>query len=298
MSGANLSDHYFTHRQDRYICIYNCKDLCNYFDELIKVVSNFSLQLTLDGHLETSANWPYHPLDQATRNLFINEANKSIRALQEKYSNFNLTNSSKKTFVIPLLQMRTFNVNDDEKVISQLLMNVPSNSTVKLASGYFNLTANYIKLFLNLSSKTCDILMASETANGFYNGKGLSKYIPSFYTEVAKLFLRQNQRNQTHVQLWSYARKNWTFHAKGLWIWFNPNYVLTTIGSPNFGYRSVYKDLEAQLILVTNENQLKSKLIEEERNLWEHSEVVNTEQELPSVPLWAQIVSRFVKRFF
>lgn len=48
----------------------------------------------------------------------------------------------------------------------------------------------------------------------------------------------------------------------GLWV-YPPGSdlpVMTTIGSPNFGYRSLVRDLEAQLFLVTSNLGLRTSL--------------------------------------
>ena len=46
--------------------------------------------------------------------------------------------------------------------------------------------------------------------------------------------------------------------------------VLTTIGSPNFGHRSVYRDLEMQLFVVTENLQLRGSLQQELRDMLQH----------------------------
>jgi len=51
--------------------------------------------------------------------------------------------------------------------------------------------------------------------------------------------------------------KKWTFHAKGIWVHHpEDNCYLTAIGSPNFGLRSVLRDTESQLIILTKDPSL------------------------------------------
>lgn len=54
-------------------------------------------------------------------------------------------------------------------------------------------------------------------------------------------------------QLLEYSRPGWEYHAKGIWL--RPpgalQPCLTAIGSPNYGHRSVLRDLEAQLLLLS-----------------------------------------------
>ncbi|RWS11135.1 CDP-diacylglycerol--glycerol-3-phosphate 3-phosphatidyltransferase-like protein, partial [Dinothrombium tinctorium] len=298
ISGANLSQNYFTNRQDRYFCFYNCKEVCDYFEDLIKLVSTFSLQLTKNGDYNLDSSWPYHPMNNKTTNLFMNAAYKRINDFQQKYSHRVTELNQPKTVLIPLVQMKTFNINDDEIFTTQLLKNAPPSSSIKLTTGYFNLTKEYMKIILNRKTKNFDILMASERANGFYGAKGVMNNIPSAYTHLARKFLRRVESNKVNINLWSYFRENWTFHAKGLWINYEPGFMLTTIGSPNFGYRSVNRDLEAQVALITEDEELKSRLKNEYERLWNFSQRVETENELPTVKLWVTFVTDFVKHFF
>lgn len=48
----------------------------------------------------------------------------------------------------------------------------------------------------------------------------------------------------------------------GLWYYLEGNNrpCLTLIGSPNFGYRSVHRDIEAQIAIVTENDELQTQL--------------------------------------
>lgn len=54
------------------------------------------------------------------------------------------------------------------------------------------------------------------------------------------------------------------FSPTGLWYYLQgqDRPCLTLIGSPNFGYRSVHRDLEAQVAIVTENEELQSQLQE------------------------------------
>lgn len=45
---ANLSDSYFTNRQDRYVLLEDCSELADFFSELVEAVGDVSLQLGPD----------------------------------------------------------------------------------------------------------------------------------------------------------------------------------------------------------------------------------------------------------
>ncbi|CAJ0570714.1 unnamed protein product, partial [Mesorhabditis spiculigera] len=71
-------------------------------------------------------------------------------------------------------------------------------------------------------------------------------------------FLPISGRNsKRQIDLREYKRPGWTFHAKGLWMR-DEGVAATLIGSSNYGYRSVHRDLEAQVLLVTKNEKLKS----------------------------------------
>merc|ERR1712222_170389 len=67
------------------------------------------------------------------------------------------------------------------------------------------------------------------------------------------------------IKMVEWQRPEWTFHAKGLW--YSPpgedRPVLTMVGSPNFGYRSVERDLETQMVVVTSNDGLRDRLQQE-----------------------------------
>jgi CDP-diacylglycerol--glycerol-3-phosphate 3-phosphatidyltransferase len=58
ITGANLSEDYFTDRQDRCIIIQDCEPLADWFDDLINVLTDCSLNLTGDGSLKMTNNYP------------------------------------------------------------------------------------------------------------------------------------------------------------------------------------------------------------------------------------------------
>ena len=81
-----------------------------------------------------------------------------------------------------------------------------------------------------------------------------------------------------------------------------PNHpIATLIGSPNFGYRSTEKDLEAQLTLVTKNNNLQKSLHHEQKRLLDLSvKVVDQTFLSPErvVPRWVKLIVGTCRRFF
>ena len=60
LTGANLSENYFTERQDRYMLIKNVPELANWLEDLYEILSNNSFQCQDDGEI-TFANYQPEP---------------------------------------------------------------------------------------------------------------------------------------------------------------------------------------------------------------------------------------------
>jgi CDP-diacylglycerol---glycerol-3-phosphate 3-phosphatidyltransferase len=275
LSGANLSHSYFTNRQDRYILINNAS-ISGYFDRLIDVVCSFSYKV--DPHSEESrlpeimACDPVHHSDE-----FKKMAKKSLQNFIERELRLSQSNMEKDaqnlfldcdTIIYPLIQMAPFDIRQDELVTSLIMSRSNEDSLIYLTSGYFNFTDSFMDLVICSAPKYA-IITASPEANGFSNAHGLSGYIPHAYVYLAKCFLEEvqfaHQDRVNRIDVLEYCRPDWTYHAKGIWFYL-PNQHLPSvslIGSPNFGYRSLERDLEAQIMLVTRNETLRRQMHQE-----------------------------------
>lgn len=309
ISGANLSESYFSNRDDRYILIKNCPELSDYFHDVIQATSSFSLKMSSDGSLAMDqTSFKHHPLDRSSYAEFVEDARSKIQKVQRHHaSEHNLILDDKlDTIVIPLLQFPTYGIKEERKFMNHLLSNVPSHSVMKLASGYFNLTSEYIDALLSNRSKfeSIDLLVASEKVNSFYKAKGLIGRIPSVYTTFSSSFFEKIARlsDENPVRMYLFERSKWTFHTKGLWMHLNrgtkEESMMVTIGSSNFGYRSSYKDLENQVVLITKNDELISRFTEEYKYFWSFGRLVTSLNDFPHVPSWVRFVSKFIKGYF
>lgn len=312
MSGANLSHEYFTNRQDRTWIFKNFSNLANFYSDLIhNVISKFCYSLQSNGNLianqydilsisSSSFRQQFH---NALRTFLINKYQHSINDYK-----FNQMNKSfNDTYIIPLLQYGYCNIQYEKEFMQSLFQYVTSSSASSLsglihhesfklflASGYFNLTKLYEKLFFNMLNSTVNttihLLCASPMANGFLKSKGASGYIPLAYREALIQLLQlfhTTKLNHSNINVYEYTRPEWTFHAKGLWIESvddnddddnnnnkkkkkekNTNdhhlpYSLSLVGSSNFSYRSLNRDLESQLCIITTNSNLRQSLYNE-----------------------------------
>ncbi|KAI8044136.1 CDP-diacylglycerol--glycerol-3-phosphate 3-phosphatidyltransferase, mitochondrial [Drosophila gunungcola] len=304
ISGANLSNDYFTNRQDRYILIED-KPLADFYAQFIERVQEFSLAVAPDASEGLHRNWRILPYE-GTKEQFIQLARQRIADfLQETFQRQAQTreqNPQADTWVFPLLEMGQIGIHHDSVVTKRLLSNCVSGSRLKLATGYFNLTQEYMDTLTHKCLAQCSILMAHPNANGFQGAKGPAGGIPAAYTLIAKSFYESLvRRKQNHrVNFFEYEKPGWTYHAKGLWYYLPearlPN--LTLIGSSNFGERSVNRDLETQVCLVTANKDLSQRLQAEADRLYDLSQTAEREIVQRPVPRWVQAVVRIFRNFF
>ncbi|KAL4612916.1 CDP-diacylglycerol-glycerol-3-phosphate 3-phosphatidyltransferase, mitochondrial isoform X1 [Arapaima gigas] len=303
ISGANLSDSYFTNRQDRYILLEDCHQVADFFAELVGAVSDVSLQLEPDNsvHMEEGMVHPY----KGDRAQFSASARRRIMEVMDTASEQQQGEPDQSdTWIFPLVQMKPLGIRVDEQVTARLLTEADQEATVYLTSGYFNLTRTYMRLVLSASAHY-RILMASPEVNGFFGAKGVAGAIPAAYIHLARQFYKQvcQRGQQERVRLHEYQQQDWTFHAKGLWYYLNGNErpCLTLIGSPNFGHRSVHRDLEAQIAIVTENKGLQEQLQQEQEMLYQRSTEVSCstfKQPNRHVKLWVKLVTPLIKNFF
>ncbi|XP_065118621.2 CDP-diacylglycerol--glycerol-3-phosphate 3-phosphatidyltransferase, mitochondrial [Paramisgurnus dabryanus] len=313
ISGANLSDSYFTNRQDRYVLLEDCEEVADFFADLVGAVGDVSLQLRPDDSVDMMEGM-VHPY-KGNRADFSTSAQRRIMevvgAARVRQNMSECTDAPDSdvtvpndTWIFPLVQMKPLGIHLDEQVTKRLLTEAGDDCVVYLTSGYFNLTKTYMQLVLGADADY-RILMASPEVNGFFGAKGVAGAIPEAYVHIARQFYNKvcQLGQERRIHLHEYYRDDWTFHAKGLWYYVRGinRPCLTLIGSPNFGYRSVHRDLEAQIAIVTENEELQVQLQQEQEMLYKSStEVSNSTFNQPDryVKLWVKLVTPFIKNFF
>ncbi|ESN90719.1 hypothetical protein HELRODRAFT_71229 [Helobdella robusta] len=328
ISGSNLSETYFSSRQDRYVLIKNFKPLADFYHQLFDIISKYSFSVGSDDSLHYGdVPHPYSETNKKFRENMKGEVEELIHSYMIAYNNNNTGNyhnddndidnnndershNETDTVIYPLIQMGPMNVTQDEKLTTKLLTHFPKNSRVYLASGYFNITDEYIDIIIRSSSSFFHILTAAPQANSFYKSAGLSGSIPPAYTYIASRFLEQvkNSQQTSRIKMYEYNRPNWTVHSKGVWLYppsdqNGPDLpYLTLVGSSNYGYRSVKRDLESQLLIITNNKNLQMKLHQASQKLCIQDSYELTADVLKEddrkVPYWVTLVAPRVKTFF
>lgn len=304
ISGANLSSDYFTNRQDRYIEIMDHK-LANFFSGLVGKVQEFSLQVDAkNGDLKLHDSWKLLPY-KCDQQEFGNEAKSRIqRFFMEAFEDQRkqIEEPAADTWIFPTLEMGQLGIHHDSVFQKRLLMNIEKKAKLNMATGYFNLTTDLMDSIVNKCEATCSVLMSHPSCNGFMGAKGPAGGIPDAYTLIARRFYEMiTQRKQDHrISLLEYKRDNWTYHAKGLWYYPSESTLphMTIIGSSNYGERSVNRDLEAQVCIVTANKSLQKSLAAEYDHLERFATSAETELVNRSVPRWVKTVVLFFKNFF
>ncbi|XP_004226539.2 CDP-diacylglycerol--glycerol-3-phosphate 3-phosphatidyltransferase, mitochondrial isoform X2 [Ciona intestinalis] len=207
------------------------------------------------------------------------------------------------TFIFPTIQLGCVNIRQDEEVTNMILASFPANSRACVTSGYFNVTDDVTAMIAG-GAATFEIITASPGANGFLGSGGFSGYIPQVYCLLVKNFFEVLVKTgrSCKVKLWEYCRKDWTYHAKGIW-YYPPNALfpqLTAIGSSNFGMRSMQRDLEAQLYIVTYNEKLMKKMHKEKCLIMNEASLITNEtlkEARYTVSAWVTSVIDIVKRY-
>lgn len=322
LSGANLSRDYFTNRRDRYLLIQNHEDIANYLDSLVHLVGQFSFRLETDSkkhtptETDTWQDWKLiwdggqdsatFPGSGAATQLYpesgwTDAATQAVVEFTRQWHARSPVSSpnagSKKedadTLLLPLLQMGPLNVRQETRAIPQIVelaLEAPdqdqSPPTLALTSGYFSLYRPYKALLQQAKaarSAIVKIICAAPEANGFFQSKGVSGWIPEAYTWYEYQFwnalrrsnklLRQDAKSiqDGGVEITEWKKEGWTYHAKG--IWYSPPQAkgsnetaapnMVHVGSSNYGSRSADLDLECTFLISTQSKALSQRFKDE-----------------------------------
>ncbi|ETN76248.1 hypothetical protein NECAME_11815 [Necator americanus] len=226
---------------DRYVLFENCKDLADFFHDIINAVGDCSFLLKGDGSIVLHPSCTVHPYEGSFidyRNLLRSKVSSVIASLQAKQ--ISSSQSSSDTLLYPLVQMGLFGYNEEYELLKQIFCSKDNTVSLTMASGYFNCIKEYEQLIFSEGKYSMDIITAAPKANGFFGAAGPSGYIPALYSWVCERVLTlKDKYARNDVNLYEYHRDGWTFHAKGLWI-DTPVQTATLMGSSNFGSFSIF----------------------------------------------------------
>lgn len=316
LSGANLSEDYFTNRQDRYVEMARCGKLADFYDEFVRVVAAYSFRVKLvdesgvdagesrgsscmSSGINSKSTPVEYALERAEPSSDVDAGKEAMRkALEALVVDEGATaggsDSSIDTWAFPTIQFTPIDVTHDERVLSEFVENLPSGSRLQIASGYLNFPS-FLEDLLVKCRAHLDVLLSAPVANGFFNANGVKGALPMAYSLIEQEFYDRTRDREYEAVLREFDRPKWTFHAKGMW-WIPPAAPnagrsdekeegqlpqMTVFGSSNFGRRSYGCDLESQVMLFTRSPALRRRLRDEYEALIKNAETVSDQ-------LWAR----------
>lgn len=293
LSGANLSEDYFTNRQDRYVAIRDEK-LTNYFFNVQSEISKLSHTL------KHSSNEQGFSLTSPSRNQRLQAKARLVNLLEPSKTSLAVDKSTEEdeiTEVFPVTQLSPLGLGNEHAAMTQICA-ATSNSDTNwlLTAGYFNLEPSLAHQVAPAHGG--EIIVAAPEANGFYKSRGISGHIPNFYSVLIHRFMQHiGPDNTLPVRCWQRGIVNtpggWSYHAKGIWLSKTKGSpFLTYIGSSNLTRRSYRHDLECGAVLVAPESGLLSnQLHAETEHLKQHCGLpLNSAAPAPKMPLGDRIL--------
>ncbi|EEQ34073.1 CDP-diacylglycerol--glycerol-3-phosphate 3-phosphatidyltransferase [Microsporum canis] len=308
LSGANLSNDYFTNRLDRYH-VFQSTELAEYYSQIHHAICKFSFQVLPDTKSKQGyvLSWPAtnaapSPLDDPEDFISVASTALSILIQPPKGQDISASMPDNQTYVYPVAQFTPILKPDQSTefpAVTSILGSLANNPTLKnsrwlFTAGYFNMHPVLSSLLISSTTPSPGsprnqgtVLTASPWANGFYGSPGVSGMLPAAYTHLSARFLDRvaeaQRTNSIQLKEWRKGTVNepngWTYHAKGLWVTLpDEKYPsLTFVGSSNYTKRSYGLDLEVGAVVVTTDNNLKERLGQETEWLQEDSKPVSRE---------------------
>lgn len=292
MSGANLSNDYFTDRQDRYHVL-KSEEVTDYFERLYQAVCKLSYAV-IPSKEEKSGfvlEWSESntgPAPLADPKGYVASATKALAPLITPSTSQVIPVKAGDTHIYPLMQLTPLLKPDTStelpaltSILAKLATPPLTGSRWTFTAGYFNMTPEVRQLLLASNPTSATVIAASPWANGFYGSKGVSGMLPAAYTYLSRKFLDSvsgaGLSDNITVKEWRRGTVNtpggWTYHAKGFWITLpgEQNPSISLVGSSNYTKRSYSLDLEANALVVTSNEDLKRRLGEEEQWLQDYA---------------------------
>ncbi|KAF4543460.1 Phospholipase D/Transphosphatidylase [Lasiodiplodia theobromae] len=239
MSGANLSNDYFTNRQDRYH-VFSSAEITDYYFRIHSAISSLSYLISPSpsspgGYTMTWPSTNAAPSPLGDRTAFKKAASDLLTPLIRPAATPLPSTSTTSTLIYPLLQFTSIlpPTNDTStelpamtSLLTHLTQPAYAANSWTFTAGYFNMTPWMRSLLLSTNPRRGTVVAASPQANGFYGSAGVSGMLPAAYTLLARRFLQavRDAGLADRIRLLEWRRgtvgepEGWTYHAKGFWV--------------------------------------------------------------------------------
>lgn len=198
LNRANLSNDYFTNRQDRYH-VFSSKGITDYFSNLHEAVSHLSFLVTPSAREPAgyTLEWPSSnlaPSPLISPSEYIAQSSKLLKPLIQPTS-LSTSSSATDTTIYPISQLTPLfppasDASTELPSITSILKTLSepqyASSSWTFTAGYFNPDPSLTSLLLSTSSRNNTVITASPWANGFYGSKGVSGLLPAAYTLLSR----------------------------------------------------------------------------------------------------------------
>jgi phosphatidylserine/phosphatidylglycerophosphate/cardiolipin synthase-like enzyme len=271
ISGANLSEQYFTNRQDRYIWIRQNPAVAQFYHSFLKTVSRFSFSLHPEsGILAFPEDMPdpsKNPslFNQTAKNAFSDLLASHLPPHPHLPAPHHFKESS--TWVFPTIQLGHAGVRHDEALTLKFLSHVPSSlkqpqnqltsnkrpiGTIVLQNGEAEtampfaspLPAPYAthltSPYFNITDSYNQAILSTKkplsviVASPKANGFHGASGLSSYIPWAYDSLLKDwitSLDVDRQVEVREWAKEGWTFHAKGIWIDSSPIHPLNSDSS-------------------------------------------------------------------
>ncbi|TPX43468.1 CDP-diacylglycerol---glycerol-3-phosphate 1-phosphatidyltransferase, partial [Synchytrium endobioticum] len=273
LGGANLNTPYFENRQDRYILFRDAGGLCQYFYDLTDVLGHAS------HHIESASGVP-----RLDRRNTSTEVRKGLASFIARWSSKRIVAETDDTILVPAVQLGVSGFRQHEMMFQDLLNCLCTTTAanadgkggkdgwrVVMTSPYFNFSSKDRQLIRGANKNgraVFRIVTAAPENSEFVEDNAGRNVLPKAYTYLEYRFLKTyntiKKTEQSEIVIEEYGRDGWTFHAKGIWCYAPGDAVpcCFTIGSSNFNKRSMMKDFEAQVTVLTGNTSLQRRVHE------------------------------------
>lgn len=304
LSGANLSSDYFSNRQDRYY-LFKSRRFADYYFRLHQLISGMSYQVHYsDAAQKYKMIWPRDNLavePRIDKAGFLRASSKAMGDFLAGPEDGTSTGSqveieTYKTRVYPISQLTPLfggsqvDFSTERPTVLKILSCIP-DSTVRwvFTAGYFNMLPEIKHMLLAAPSGEGKVITASPFANGFYRSAGISRHLPDAYLHLSQKFLLDvkaiGKESQISLNEWKKGIVNtpggWSYHAKGIWLSENdekdPRPAITVVGSSNYTRRAYSVDLESNVVIVTEDSDLKDDMQAEIDNLMQDTKTISVD---------------------
>ncbi|KAH8581932.1 silencer-associated factor [Cryptosporidium sp. chipmunk genotype I] len=287
ITSANLNSEYFSYKQDRYIMITGAKEICDYFERSLDLISEYSHRVLSDGKILKPQKPNFNELkkDLMELNIDADFHDQIASKIKKKINNADI---SDECVLASYFQCSPINIKSEEQIVKNISQLCDEKNTdVFLISPYLNLPKYFISLLKN-RERSINIVSGvpitkCDRVTKKYNKPSLERIrtlvLPKLYAYINHSFINQlgTQRKRV-INYYEYKKPNWSFHFKGIYFFrnigkFNPcepslqtqgPIIATTFGSSNYNYRSTNKDFECSFVLIPNQNKALEKSLKNE----------------------------------